>query len=136
MESEQRKLTFSQRQGLEPLPRPLALEELSHEARNRLWALFFETTNRNTAAHGMVVGSWNQMLYDCHIRLLVKSADEYNGIPEYLLAFYKSVFLQYGYNTIFDVLEFLMRHSGCPSDFMNNVKKIFSDCRLAYIIDT
>ena len=39
-----RKLTFSQAQGLEELPGPLALGELPQEIRNRVWDVFYRTT--------------------------------------------------------------------------------------------
>lgn len=136
MEYDQRKLTFSQRQGLEPLPGPLALEELSFEVRNRLWALFFGTTDRNTRL-GLVEGPWNHVLYDCHIELLGCPVDEYSSDVDDVRSTYKDVFLspRVTYNKVFDLLEFLMRHYRCPPDFIANVMKIFSECRLAYIID-
>ena len=138
MGSEQRKLTFSQREGLEPLPGPLALEELSHEARNRLWALFLDVTSRHLSHFEDVEGSWNQVLYDFYTVFLGKPADEYrNGINE-VRSTYKEIFLGRGftYNKIFDVLEFLMKHPSCPPDVVGNVQKVFSECRLAYTIDT
>lgn len=136
--SEQRKLTFSQRQGLEPLPGPLALEELSHEARNRLWALFYEVTRTNTSRKGHVQGPWFRVLYDFHIEFLTQPADKYNNNIYVVSDMYKGFFLnpKSAYNIIFDVLEFFMRHPRCLPDFIGNVKKVFSDCRLAYIIDT
>lgn len=136
MESDQRKLTFSQRQGLEPLPGPLALEELSAEARNRLWALFFEIVTRSTL-YELVEEPWNQILYDCHIAKFGQPADEYSNESHKVLRPYKAIFLSptVEYNKVFDILEFLMRHSSCPPDFIANVMKIFSECRLAYIID-
>ena len=137
LESDQRKLTFSQRQGLEPLPGPLALEELSSEARTRLWALFFGITKRNTR-YEFVEGPWDQVLYDCFIERLGQPADEYSYESNKILRTYKAIILdpEVTYNKVFDVLEFLMRHPSCPPDFVGNVKKVFSECRLAYIIDT
>ena len=135
---DERSLTFSQRQGLEPLPGPLALGELSHEARNRLWALFLDVANRHRSVFGDVEGHWNQVLYDFYTKFLGNPADKYNNDIDSVQRTYKGVFLSSSvtYNKTFDSLEFLMRHPGCPPSFVEDVKNLFSECRVAYIIDT
>ena len=139
-DADPRKLTFSQAQGLEELPRSFALGELPLEARNRLWDVFHMTTCRASTSLGfspVVVGQWHELLLDLHVRSFHRPRDEFSAGPKAIGAEYKAFFLgDTPYNKVFDFLQQAMRHPKCPREFLFGIKAVFEECRLAYVVDT
>lgn len=135
-------LTFSQRYGYEPVPAPLALEEISDEARIRLWDLLCKHVDRH----------WNVMskyifpvLHRDFLRRPIDEFGFYSGsklVPHlgqtasYINDNYRPFFLKSGsFSHIFDVLEIVMRHPKCPESFIEGVAEIFVECQMAYVVD-
>lgn len=133
-----RRLTFSQAQGLEPLPRPLALGEFPREARNRVWNVFYRTTENHRASWSpVIVDPWKGVLLDLHVEFFDQPTDEFGNHPEDIRARYKPFILSdTEYNKIFDLVQFTMRHRDCPFDFMTGIKAVFEACSMAYVVDT
>ena len=135
-----RKLTFSQAQGLEELPRSFALGELPPEARNRLWDVFHMTTSGASKSDGfysIVAGPWHDVILDLHVRSFHRPRDEFNADPKAIGAKYKAFFLgNTPYNKVFDFLQQAMRHPKCPREFLFGIKVVFTECRMAYVVDT
>lgn len=129
-----RPLTFSQAQGYEPIPGPLALGTISVEARNKLWSLLYEYARR--ADGGGLIFAWERILLALHINFLGRPSDEFSPWLDDFVAEYKVRFLQTEpFNSVFDILETIMRHGKCPSSFIDDTAAIFEECRLAYFVD-
>lgn len=128
-----RPLTFSQAQGYEPIPGPLALGTISEEARIKLWSLLYEYARR---ADGGPIFAWERILLALHINFLARPSDEFiYGLGSFV-AEYKVRFLRTEpFNRVFDILETIMRHGKCPSSFIDDTAAIFEECRLAYRVD-
>ena len=136
-----RKLTFSQAQGLEELPGPLALGELPQEIRNRVWDVFYRTTHENSAVprgsfDSVVYGPWETVLWDLHVRFFVQPADEFSVLVSDVCDKNKSFLLgDTPYNKVFDFLQHVMRHLNCPREFLSGIIAVFEECPLAYVVD-
>ena len=134
-----RNLTFSQAYGYEELPQPLKLEELSEEARTRLWSLLY----RNVHATRMVgtfgashVGvTWASILEVIHEDVLGRPADEFETEFDDFCRTFKHNITYYPFSLVFDLLLAIMRHPECPEGFARSVAMIFERCRMAYVVD-
>ena len=140
-ETNPRPLTFSQAQGHEDIPGPLALGEISKEARNKLWSLLYLYVSfRSTPAHLMgphvVKPPWPEILLALHIDFLTRPSDEFAPRLDIFVGQYKERFLRTEpFNKVFDILQMIMWHGECPPAFINDVAAAFEDCRLAYFVD-
>ena len=137
-ETNPRPLTFSQAQGYEPIPGPLALEEISEEARNKLWSLLHGHVCEGTSYYNssIVASPWEDVLFDLHINFLGYPSDEFDSGLDRFIGEYKRRFLMTEpFNRIFDILQMIMLHRKCPPSFINAVAATFEDCRLAYVVD-
>ena len=129
-----RRLTFSQAQGYEGLPQPLALGEISYEARFKLWDLLFLSAWHN--------GSWNDKPWISIFLYLNRSFwlrpfDEFTTSEEKNIEMYRhSILEDLPFNKIFDLFQMIIRHPECPREFTLGVAGIFKECRLAYVVDT
>ena len=68
------KVTFSQAEGLEALPSPLALGELSKEVRSLIWRPIYLDLKKHTyhsrSGYGprpYLTNPWSEILYDFHV---------------------------------------------------------------------
>lgn len=71
-----RNLTFSQAQGYENLPGPLALGELSPDARLRLWDLVYVFV-RSSSAYSYLGSDWRAIALDLHCEFLKRPLEEF-----------------------------------------------------------
>ena len=129
-----RKLTFSQAHGYAELPQPLKLEELSDEARTRLWSLLYRYVSHPS---GRVLNKgWDATLRALHVYFLGLPLDEFKGATSDFVSTYKPIFLNGPFFKVFDLLQAIMRLSSCPPGLIRSIAMIFEQCRLAYVIDT
>ena len=78
--------TFSQAQGLEPLPQPLNLNELSKKFRARLWTTIFESMcgskidfTGQRSNRGIYIGyHWKRVLLDVYLEFFDVPPDEFS----------------------------------------------------------
>ena len=136
-----RHLTFSQTQGLEPLPRPLALGELPQLARNRIWDVFYRTTESHTvrppSRRPVVHGAWREVLRDLHVKFFNEPTDRFDSHFTNICERHKGFILgKTKYNRVFDLVQLIMRHLECPPNFTNGIKAVFEECSMAYVVDT
>ena len=137
-----RHLTFSQAQGLEPLPRPLALGELPQMARNRLWDVFYRATEEHSdtspgSPYLVVYGPWKEVLRDLYVKFFNEPTDGFSRFLDNIRDQYKDFMLgKTQYNKVFDLIQFIMRHPGCPPDFTSGIMAAFEECSMAYVVDT
>ena len=139
--SDPRTVTFSQAQGVEPLPGRLAPGELPRHVRIRFWSTFFTTIvahRRYDPKRGYSIideGPWYSVLIDLHVRFFGRPADEYSLPAGETERIYKPLILNEPYNKVFDLLQFAMRHPECPSKFVHGIRTTFEECQMAYVVD-
>lgn len=135
---EHRHLTFSQVHGYSELPRPLALKEVSKEARIKLWDLLAGFVWAYTPNNDyFIVDRWLPILTSLHSEFHLKPLDDFEPHTRELFLLYKGDVL-YGlpFNELFDLVQMIMRQSLCPRKFVLGVDNIFKQYQLAYIVDT
>ena len=137
-ELDPRKLTFSQARGYEPIPGPLALGEISDEARNKIWDLLLYTVWYKSGSSWNWVWNtpWRQVFRMLHREFLKRPMDAYPSRATRLVQLYRQLILyNLELNELFDLLQFIMRDPNCPRDFTSSLAELFKECRLAYAID-
>ena len=141
-----RKLTFSQAEGIDPLPQPAALGELPKKARNALWTCIYESLKRSSSfdvRYHRVTNAWRLILYKYHVYYLDEPADEFSDRLDRQIQEIKDLVLRQAYNKIFDFLQIAMRHKsrgalfkleGWASPFHELVAGILEKCMCAYTV--
>lgn len=130
--------TFSQRHGLQEVPGPPQLEDISAHARNNLWSALWkhmEETSISDMYSTRLGQPWRTMFAIVHQRLLGRPLDQFSPRLEEWKQTCKPIFLGGPYHRCFDVMEALLRHPQCPRGFVEEIKEIFH-YQLAYRIDT
>ena len=148
---DRRKLTFSQAEGIDPLPQPAALGELPTKARNALWARIYESLKRSStpdlgrpSSTRHVQNPWRLILYDYHVYYLDEPADEFSDRLDRQIQEMKDLFLYGAYNGIFDFLQIAMRYrersgglfslKGLSIPFYKVVASVLEECMCAYTV--
>ena len=139
-ESDPRNLTFSQAQGYEPIPAPLALGELSKEARIKLWDLLIIVAWRPSpgipVSYWTTDDYWKEVFLMLHREFLMRPRDEFSDRASVLVGIYKPAILGgLPFSNVFDLFQMMMRHENCPTYFIDAVATVFRQCRLAYVVD-
>ncbi len=136
-------LTFSQAQGYEKIPGPLALGEISGAARIKLWNLFVGGPHNAFVSHTLwdspqdLEDRWQSIFQMLHEDFLHRPMDEFPSKISQLVQTYREAILhRLPFNKLFDLVQMVMRHKQCPRDFILDVAAIFKKCRLAYVVDT
>ena len=136
-----RNLTFSQAQGYEGLPGPLALGEISEDARLDLWDLLHRSAIGGLAYPYPVLAKirieWRNIAPKLHRDFSKIPLDQFDSRSLAFSELYRKGILEYfPFNRVFDFLQIVMRHDECPPDFVEAVQEIFESRQLAYRIDT
>ena len=129
-----REVTFSQAQGYEELPGPLALEDLSDDARRELWDLLFVSVSIDD--RGKMDLNWGPIFEKIHRDFLKRPVVRFTPTRETRNFYREPILRDLQFNKVFDLLQMTMRHSHCPPTFTAGVVEIFERCRLAYFVDT
>ncbi|MCY4576608.1 MAG: hypothetical protein OXC55_08475 [Chloroflexi bacterium] len=136
-----RTLSFSQANGYEPLPQPLALGEISDQTRRKLWDLLYSSAwewRYDWDGTGFNVAEpWTFFFEDMHTGYFERPLEEFGNNPNDLLAEYRAFISESArFNKLFDLWQMIMRHPRCPRKFVKETARIFEECRLAYVVDT
>ena len=135
-----RNLTFSQAQGYEEIPCPLALEVLNQEARIKLWDLLSDSawsSYDGFLLNRQLHGQWHAIFQALHRDFFIQPMDEFPDSTGSLIQLYRTGILdELPFNKVFDLFQMVMRHPYCPTSFTTNVAGIFERCQLAYVVDT
>ena len=127
-----RVLTFSQAQGYEELPQRLKLEELSEVARTKIWNTLFPRLDIDY--HGQLRDDrWIEILVDAHTELDNLPVDEW-GVGS-VVGDLRDTIMTRPFNKVFDLIQFILRHSHCPTELVDGMKKAFEKGMVAYVID-
>lgn len=113
-------VSFEVAEGLEPLPSPLALKEISPELRAHLWRALHDTieedgTYRSSYDRPVVTEGWRQTLQHIHVAVAFKAIDEFD--PDWKreqLPFLKSIVMESEYGAVFGLLQHILRHKQRP----------------------
>ncbi len=129
------KLTFSQAEGLEPLPAPLRLGELTSELRNTILNVLLLSLNdyveRNIrGVH--ITGPWRILLLRKHMEFDHRPIDEEDMSANSVVSGLKEFVLEQPYNKVFDLLQFFVREESCPSDLLPALNRAFEEHLAAY----
>lgn len=137
-----KKLSFSQAQGYEEIPKRLKLEEISDEARVFLWNALYRAIDKTydwgSDFNPDHVGEpWDEIFHDLHENFFKLRIDEFQlpDLNDLKLTYGINLLGEGKFNKIFDFLQYVMRHEDCPPEFINDVAETFEKCQLAYIVD-
>lgn len=128
-------LTFSQAQGLEPLPSPLALGELSDDLRNAIYGVLHESISNSSKYVVMttfVKEPWLEVLRAKHVRFDRQRADSFKTALDEFMPDLEGACFHAPYNTLFDLLQFIMRQPACPKKFILQLKELLEEFGAAY----
>ena len=130
-------LTFSQAQGYEDVPGPLKLGELPPKARTHIWNVFYMFINKPIIGDWgpRVDNVWGSILHSKHVFHDNLPLDEWDDSFEFHKGLLRHLIETLPFNELFDLIQFVMRHSRCPREFINEMKRTFAFCDLAYTID-
>ena len=129
------KVSFSQAQGYEPLPQPLKLGELSREARMSFWNAFYRADQDSRSEYDELTGDWREVLLSVHADFFYEGLDTFMDGEEDIYDIYKTYFLDYDFNKVFDLITFIVRHPKCPHRFDAGVILTFMEHGLAYVFE-
>lgn len=128
-------LSFSQAEGLEPLPQPLRLGETSDEFRNLIWRELFDILRTTIyPVSKKMVGNWRDIFYDFHVERLHRPADEFSAAWSEQAQVIKHQIYETEWNKLFDFIQFILLHPQCPYGVYHRVNLAFLKSRAAYIV--
>lgn len=127
-------LTFSQAQGIDPLPQPMALGDLSHRARNLLWSCMFGYIAKIDNLSGFLEYPWQTILTQFRVLIQNVPIDDVSPYMRDHADEIKHLILSQPYNRVFDLLQFILRHNDTPRNFYRDIYNILESCQAAYSI--
>lgn len=147
--------TFSQQEGLDPLPIPLQLGELPDEARTAIWNVLFEHMERSSYDYevarieweelglddlqqdeGRPTDPWDVIQGDVHVYHDKLARDDWNPSSDGNRTRMRDRLREDPFNRVFDLILFIMRHADCPPALITDLSDVFRRFRLAYVIDS
>ena len=128
------KLTFSQAEGLEELPGPLALEEVPHSFRVRVWSLIYLGMGKPTFGDRLVE-PWKTIASSLWMMHFDRALDDFSPYWENVGREYKAIIMHGRFHEVFNLLTALLRHPQCPPDLRKVVAKLLENNRMAYYLD-
>ncbi|MBI3025894.1 MAG: hypothetical protein HYY66_09550 [Candidatus Tectomicrobia bacterium] len=132
------KLTFSQAEGLEPIPGPLALGELPQELRASIWAAIYRSMQECRAMTSGIYHQeylrdpWASILRRKHLYADHRPIDEFQVSYEHDEREVKDLILALPYNKVFDFLQHVLRDKGCPPGLAQLLQSEFTRSQAAY----
>ena len=136
--TDRRHLSFTEAEGLSPLPTQLQLHELSEEFRSLLWNELHSAMVSNaqrddkTSWEWWAGDRWLNILKDWHVRKLFRPSDEFDPRLEATLSYVKNVVWHWEYQYLFDFLTFLLRHDQMWPHWSSRITAVFEEARAAY----
>lgn len=129
-------LSFSQRNGLSPLPNQLELGYLSTEVRSLIWNeiyLSIMRTEENLEYIGIYLGGdWTAVLKDYYVRVLHKPVHLFSNERDRNVRKLSDFIFNAKFNIVFDFIEFVLQHPLHPPSLRNGIKNALTDGRAAY----
>ena len=132
-------LRFGQREGVNPIPQPLQLGELSRELRSLLWDVAYESLTKSmarphTGGASWFGDPWGKILKRWHVSVLYNPVDEFTPKCQAHIDPLKHIFFSGTYIELFDFLEFVLQSRNCPHRFAESLTGALERARAAYIV--
>ena len=134
--SEDRTLTFSQREGYEDVPKTLRLEELPDAARTRIWNILYMYLDESRDFQYRLSGPWEELLRHAYAWHFNRPLDKWNRGFDSVCRWLRNLVESMALHRVFNFIEYIMRHENCPPSFAADMHIVFTSCQLAYVIDT
>jgi len=137
---ERRKLTFAQAEGVEPLPQPLKLKEVSNELRAILWDIFYDELKNSTdplsgySPDNDLTDPMHSILRDHYVYELYGMADDFKNDFEHHRQRLRKLFEKGDNVSVFGFIQYVLRHRNCPDQLAENVNWALQKSRAAYTI--
>ena len=139
--------SFPERYGYKEIPEPVRPGEISEKARKRLWNNLFEVVEKvegdwddwnNPIFH--VEHPWDVILKAVEAEIFGTTADEFSPLYKDFFRDYKNLICgsdedALPFADLFHLLELIIAHKMCPSEFVDEVAETFEKCRLAYRVN-
>lgn len=130
-------LTFSQRNGLAPLPEQLKLNEVSEQHRLLLCYHYTEHCRGKVGIYGAVDDWLFTFTRNAWVRHFNRLIARYDSSWAHWEKFIHGVLMSAEYNRLFDFLEFTLTDRWVPQDFKAEIISSFEESRSAYrVIDS
>ncbi len=131
-----RLLSFSRAHGYEALPQQLKLEELSGDARVRLWNVL---VSPSIDRFGHYTHPWQEIfsyIYSHFLSMpMTSEVIEYADVQRLFDRPIQDFIQNEPFNRVFDLLLAVMRHKECPRATIAQISEVFQNCKLAYLVD-
>jgi hypothetical protein len=131
----ERNLSFSEREGLTPLPVAYELEELSYEVRDEIKYILDEELNKYFGYYrgGSELPDWHKMFKDWHVQFLKLPFEAfYPDNTRYQLL---GLISNAPYNQVLDALEFFINHKILINHpVANEISDLFEREQVAYLL--
>lgn len=129
-------VTFAQAEGAEPLPTQLKVGEVSGELRAKLWRIIYLYLDEDRTSFDYfpdtIGGKWEVVLQSWHVDAQHKLYDEFDDHLDVVVDWVKKIIQHGTYIEVFHFLQFVIRHSKCPSNFARYIDDALTDCRAGY----
>jgi len=115
----------------------LKLEELGQRARTRIANVLTDHVNRcrSLTFIRLIEGDMAVISRDVHLHFFVRPLDQWSNERDSVAHQFQHVIMTQPFNFVFDLIQFIMRHSKCHPFLIDDMKKAFADSGLAYAID-
>ena len=133
------KVTFAQAEGREALPSQLSSGQLSVGLRVALWNGLYRSWENSISFVRQIhprryyfISPWSGILEDFWSEKLDGFIDEFDNGLSFWVSALKPVISERDYVQIFDLLQFVIRHHDCPSDFLDVLGQVLERGQAAY----
>lgn len=132
------RLTFSQREGLAPLPEAMRPKHVSKDFRNMVWFILDRTVDRETNHFGEYYSnsSMSAIVLSYCLMILKWTHDHIVHSPSQHKKLLKQTILEGSFDQVLSFIEFVLRHSRCTPELREVLGKVFQDSQLAYNVQT
>ena len=142
---ENRKLTFSQREGKVPLPEPMRPEYISQDFRNQIWEVIVKAINREEQKiEDLTTLTWGcfyidnspicSIIREYTIKVLKYPFDHIRHVPFEHQKLLKPIILEKSYDSVFTLIEFILRQNYGPLKLYEDLENAFQEISVAYVI--
>ncbi|MGR3549331.1 hypothetical protein [Pseudooceanicola sp.] len=132
-------LSFTQRNGLEPIPTQLKLGVVSNEFRRLIdfyVGLEIDRVIRSGYNGAYFIGPWLRIAQNLHVEFFERSFATFENRPSNLRSDLATIVSSSTFGKLFNLVEFLLHQDGCSAQLKSDLGKAFTKARLAYrVID-
>ena len=133
-------LTFSQRNSYEPLPEPMALEQLSDDLRREIWNIIRKQLLENRKTFNITgryyfptdFGRFVEQLFG---KLLKIPEDEISTGYEDVLAHFKNIILKGRFDQLLSLIELIVNNDSDNLRFARKIAELFDSHAAAYWLE-